>query len=108
MELDLKYQPPEGAAGAWAEEDFGASIRDRYPTSCPLQSKQGLIVLAQVGLGKAEVVPNSSLDLLDVVTLGPVLPGLQLCSQAWPLTPFIYPHSSSELIIPNVGFQELE
>ncbi|XP_025788448.1 fer-1-like protein 4 [Puma concolor] len=28
VELDLKYQPPEGAAGAWAEEDFGASIRD--------------------------------------------------------------------------------
>ncbi|XP_047708318.1 fer-1-like protein 4 isoform X4 [Prionailurus viverrinus] len=28
VELDLKYQPPEGAAGAWAEEDFGASIQD--------------------------------------------------------------------------------
>ncbi|VTJ78099.1 Hypothetical predicted protein [Marmota monax] len=28
VELDLKYQPPEGAAGAWAEEDFGALIRD--------------------------------------------------------------------------------
>ncbi|XP_074203314.1 LOW QUALITY PROTEIN: fer-1-like protein 4 [Camelus bactrianus] len=24
VELDLKYQPPEGATGAWAEEDFGA------------------------------------------------------------------------------------
>ncbi|KAF3824842.1 hypothetical protein GH733_010176 [Mirounga leonina] len=29
VELDLKYQPPEGATGAWAEEDFGVSIRDR-------------------------------------------------------------------------------
>ncbi|XP_004867924.1 fer-1-like protein 4 [Heterocephalus glaber] len=28
VELDLKYQPPEGAAGAWAEEDFGSTIRD--------------------------------------------------------------------------------
>lgn len=29
VELDLKYQPPEGAAGTWAEEDFGTPIRDR-------------------------------------------------------------------------------
>ncbi|XP_038313486.1 fer-1-like protein 4 isoform X1 [Canis lupus familiaris] len=29
VELDLKYQPPEGATGAWAEEDFGTSIQDR-------------------------------------------------------------------------------
>uniref|UniRef100_A0A2K5QBB5 C2 domain-containing protein n=1 Tax=Cebus imitator TaxID=2715852 RepID=A0A2K5QBB5_CEBIM len=29
VELDLKYQPPEGATGAWAEEDFGAPIQDR-------------------------------------------------------------------------------
>ncbi|KAM6163837.1 fer-1-like protein 4 [Rhynchocyon petersi] len=28
VELDLKYQPPEGATGAWAEEDFAAPIRD--------------------------------------------------------------------------------
>ncbi|KAK1337438.1 hypothetical protein QTO34_002065 [Cnephaeus nilssonii] len=28
VELDLKYQPPEGATGAWAEEDFGAPTRD--------------------------------------------------------------------------------
>ncbi|KAM9590431.1 fer-1-like protein 4 isoform 2-T2 [Trichechus inunguis] len=28
VELDLRYQPPEGAIGAWAEEDFGAPIRD--------------------------------------------------------------------------------
>ncbi|XP_066093289.1 fer-1-like protein 4 isoform X1 [Saccopteryx bilineata] len=28
VELDLKYQPPEGTAGTWAEEDFGAPIRD--------------------------------------------------------------------------------
>ncbi|XP_049725507.1 fer-1-like protein 4 [Elephas maximus indicus] len=28
VELDLRYQPPEGATGAWAEEDFGAPIRD--------------------------------------------------------------------------------
>ncbi|KAM5305508.1 LOW QUALITY PROTEIN: fer-1-like protein 4 [Glossophaga mutica] len=28
VELDLKYQPPEGASGAWAEEDFGAPIWD--------------------------------------------------------------------------------
>uniref|UniRef100_G1T497 C2 domain-containing protein n=1 Tax=Oryctolagus cuniculus TaxID=9986 RepID=G1T497_RABIT len=31
VELDLKYQPPEGAAGDWAEEDFGAPIRDSPP-----------------------------------------------------------------------------
>ncbi|XP_019510714.1 PREDICTED: fer-1-like protein 4 [Hipposideros armiger] len=29
VELDLKYQPPEGATGAWAEEDFGAPIQHR-------------------------------------------------------------------------------
>lgn len=29
VELDLKYQLPEGATGTWAEEDFGAPIRDR-------------------------------------------------------------------------------
>nr|XP_023482231.1 fer-1-like protein 4 [Equus caballus] len=28
VELDLRYQPPEGATGAWAEEDFGAPIQD--------------------------------------------------------------------------------
>ncbi|KAF5917829.1 hypothetical protein HPG69_009982 [Diceros bicornis minor] len=28
VELELKYQPPEGATGAWVEEDFGAPIRD--------------------------------------------------------------------------------
>ncbi|KAB0383532.1 hypothetical protein FD755_005449 [Muntiacus reevesi] len=28
VELDLKYQPPEGATGVWAQEDFGAPIRD--------------------------------------------------------------------------------
>ncbi|XP_006144124.1 fer-1-like protein 4 [Tupaia chinensis] len=28
VELDLKYQPPEGATGAWAEEDFGALIHE--------------------------------------------------------------------------------
>ncbi|XP_055458302.1 fer-1-like protein 4 [Psammomys obesus] len=28
VELDLKYQPPDGAAGTWAEEDFGTPIRD--------------------------------------------------------------------------------
>ncbi|XP_040103383.1 fer-1-like protein 4 isoform X1 [Oryx dammah] len=28
VELDLKYQPPEVAAGVWAQEDFGAPIRD--------------------------------------------------------------------------------
>ncbi|XP_053783303.1 fer-1-like protein 4 isoform X4 [Desmodus rotundus] len=28
VELDLKYQPPEGTSGAWAEEDFGTPIRD--------------------------------------------------------------------------------
>nr|XP_045013191.1 fer-1-like protein 4 [Jaculus jaculus] len=28
VELDLKYQPPEGAAGVWAEEDFGTPNRD--------------------------------------------------------------------------------
>ncbi|XP_059115692.1 fer-1-like protein 4 [Peromyscus eremicus] len=28
VELDLKYQPPEGAAGTWAEEDFGTRIQD--------------------------------------------------------------------------------
>lgn len=28
VELDLKYQPPEGATGTWAEEDFGAPIQN--------------------------------------------------------------------------------
>nr|XP_012610306.1 fer-1-like protein 4 [Microcebus murinus] len=28
VELDLKYQPPEGATGTWAEEDFGALVSD--------------------------------------------------------------------------------
>uniref|UniRef100_A0A2K6GWG7 C2 domain-containing protein n=1 Tax=Propithecus coquereli TaxID=379532 RepID=A0A2K6GWG7_PROCO len=28
VELDLKYQPPEGATGTWGEEDFGALISD--------------------------------------------------------------------------------
>ncbi|OWK02936.1 hypothetical protein Celaphus_00007935 [Cervus elaphus hippelaphus] len=28
VELDLKYQPPEGAAGVWTQENFGAPIRD--------------------------------------------------------------------------------
>ncbi|KAI4562641.1 hypothetical protein MJT46_011603 [Ovis ammon polii x Ovis aries] len=28
VELDLKYQPPEVATGVWAQEDFGAPIRD--------------------------------------------------------------------------------
>ncbi|KAB1262325.1 Fer-1-like protein 4 [Camelus dromedarius] len=56
VELDLKYQPPEGATGAWAEEDFGA------PSGTAL----------------------------------------------WFSSPFISPSPSSELIIHNVGFQELE
>ncbi|XP_074068175.1 fer-1-like protein 4 [Macrotis lagotis] len=28
VELDLRYQPPDGAAGAWTEEDFISHIRD--------------------------------------------------------------------------------
>ncbi|XP_077026342.1 fer-1-like protein 4 isoform X2 [Tamandua tetradactyla] len=28
VELDLKYQPPEGATGVWAEEDFGVPTPD--------------------------------------------------------------------------------
>eukprot|EP00073_Rattus_norvegicus_P045686 XP_017447834.1 PREDICTED: fer-1-like protein 4 [Rattus norvegicus] len=35
VELDLKYQPPEGAAGTWAEEDFGAPIRDSLELIIP-------------------------------------------------------------------------
>ncbi|XP_036100587.1 fer-1-like protein 4 [Molossus molossus] len=35
VELDLKYQPPEGATGTWAEEDFGAPIRDSLELVIP-------------------------------------------------------------------------
>ncbi|GAB1285852.1 Fer-1-like protein 4 [Apodemus speciosus] len=35
VELDLKYQPPEGAAGTWAEEDFGTPIRDSLELTIP-------------------------------------------------------------------------
>uniref|UniRef100_A0A671FQ71 C2 domain-containing protein n=1 Tax=Rhinolophus ferrumequinum TaxID=59479 RepID=A0A671FQ71_RHIFE len=35
VELDLKYLPPEGATGAWAEEDFGAPIRDSLELIIP-------------------------------------------------------------------------
>ncbi|EDL06165.1 mCG125376, isoform CRA_a, partial [Mus musculus] len=35
VELDLKYQPPEGAAGTWAEEDFGTPIRDSLELIIP-------------------------------------------------------------------------
>ncbi|PNI27909.1 FER1L4 isoform 8, partial [Pan troglodytes] len=35
VELDLKYQPPEGATGAWSEEDFGAPIQDSFELIIP-------------------------------------------------------------------------
>ncbi|XP_063489669.1 fer-1-like protein 4 isoform X2 [Symphalangus syndactylus] len=35
VELDLKYQPPEGATGAWSEEDFGAPIQDSLELIIP-------------------------------------------------------------------------
>uniref|UniRef100_A0A8C7ERZ6 C2 domain-containing protein n=1 Tax=Neovison vison TaxID=452646 RepID=A0A8C7ERZ6_NEOVI len=35
VELDLKYWAPEGATGALAEEDFGASIQDRADPVLP-------------------------------------------------------------------------
>ncbi|XP_045689005.1 fer-1-like protein 4 isoform X2 [Phyllostomus hastatus] len=42
VELDLKYQPPEGASGAWAEEDFGAPIRDSSELVIPNMGFQEL------------------------------------------------------------------
>ncbi|XP_023570691.1 fer-1-like protein 4 isoform X2 [Octodon degus] len=42
VELDLKYQPPEGAAGTWAEEDFGAPIQDSSELIIPNVSFQEL------------------------------------------------------------------
>uniref|UniRef100_A0A670XRT4 C2 domain-containing protein n=1 Tax=Pseudonaja textilis TaxID=8673 RepID=A0A670XRT4_PSETE len=30
IELDLRYQPPDGAAGTWVEEDFIYQMKDRY------------------------------------------------------------------------------
>lgn len=30
IELDLRYQPPEGSAGTWVEEDFVYQMKDRY------------------------------------------------------------------------------
>ncbi|KAM5245575.1 LOW QUALITY PROTEIN: fer-1-like protein 4 [Ctenodactylus gundi] len=42
VELDLKYQPPEGAAGAWAEEDFGTPIRDSSELIIPNMGFQEL------------------------------------------------------------------
>ncbi|XP_054398188.1 fer-1-like protein 4 isoform X10 [Pongo abelii] len=35
VELDLKYQPPEGAIGAWSEEEFGAPIQDSLELIVP-------------------------------------------------------------------------
>ncbi|CAO2578074.1 Fer-1-like protein 4 [Lemmus lemmus] len=35
VELDLKYQPPEGAAGTWAEENFGTPIQDNSELIIP-------------------------------------------------------------------------
>uniref|UniRef100_A0A8C3DYU5 Uncharacterized protein n=1 Tax=Corvus moneduloides TaxID=1196302 RepID=A0A8C3DYU5_CORMO len=30
IELDLRYQPPDGSAGSWVEEDFVYPMKDRY------------------------------------------------------------------------------
>ncbi|XP_033042129.1 fer-1-like protein 4 isoform X2 [Trachypithecus francoisi] len=35
VELDLKYQPPEGATGSWSEEDFGAPVQDSLELIIP-------------------------------------------------------------------------
>ncbi|XP_008568705.1 PREDICTED: fer-1-like protein 4 [Galeopterus variegatus] len=58
VELDLKYQPPEGAAGAWAEEDFGAPIRDSSELIIPnvgfqeLEPGEALLERRAVALGR--------------------------------------------------------
>ncbi|XP_025946570.1 fer-1-like protein 4 [Apteryx rowi] len=30
IELDLRYQPPDGSAGTWVEDDFVYQMKDRY------------------------------------------------------------------------------
>ncbi|XP_069907996.1 fer-1-like protein 4 [Oryctolagus cuniculus] len=58
VELDLKYQPPEGAAGDWAEEDFGAPIRDSLELIIPnvgfqeLEPEEARLERRAVALGR--------------------------------------------------------
>uniref|UniRef100_A0A2K6C476 C2 domain-containing protein n=1 Tax=Macaca nemestrina TaxID=9545 RepID=A0A2K6C476_MACNE len=48
VELDLKYQPPEGATGAWSEEDFGA-----YPLRAfPIRPGEAQLERRAVALGR--------------------------------------------------------
>uniref|UniRef100_A0A2K5Z068 C2 domain-containing protein n=1 Tax=Mandrillus leucophaeus TaxID=9568 RepID=A0A2K5Z068_MANLE len=48
VELDLKYQPPEGATGAWSEEDFGA-----YPLRVfPIRPGEAQLERRAVALGR--------------------------------------------------------
>ncbi|KAL6046825.1 hypothetical protein STEG23_005098 [Scotinomys teguina] len=58
VELDLKYQPPEGAAGTWAEEDFGTPIRDSSELIIPnvafqeMESGEARLERRAVALGR--------------------------------------------------------
>ncbi|XP_019065455.1 fer-1-like protein 4 [Fukomys damarensis] len=58
VELDLRYQPPEGAAGAWAEEDFGSPIRDSSELIIPnvgfqeLELREARLERRAVALGR--------------------------------------------------------
>ncbi|XP_057637172.1 fer-1-like protein 4 [Chionomys nivalis] len=58
VELDLKYQPPEGAAGTWAEEDFGTPIRDSSELIIPnvgfqeLEPEEARLERRAVALGR--------------------------------------------------------
>ncbi|XP_048205354.1 fer-1-like protein 4 [Perognathus longimembris pacificus] len=58
VELDLKYQPPEGAAGAWAEEDFGTPLRDSSELIIPnvgfqeLEPEEARLERQAVALGR--------------------------------------------------------
>ncbi|XP_069863932.1 fer-1-like protein 4 [Dipodomys merriami] len=58
VELDLKYQPPEGAAGAWAEEDFGTPLRDSSELIIPnvgfqeLEPEEARLEQRAVALGR--------------------------------------------------------
>ncbi|XP_040837053.1 fer-1-like protein 4 [Ochotona curzoniae] len=58
VELDLKYQPPEGATGDWAEEDFGVPIRDSSELIIPnvgfqeLEPEEARLERRAVALGR--------------------------------------------------------
>ncbi|XP_044517518.1 fer-1-like protein 4 [Gracilinanus agilis] len=51
VELDLKYQPPDGAAGAWTEEDFVSHIRNSSE-----------LTIRNVGFQELEPQESSALD----------------------------------------------